>query len=151
MTTEKTFMPYHETDTPLDGGEEILSVSLPYASFYKLTYNYNTQTKMYERFINGSPHASQTGVTFGAKNLLVLYVKNYMLADTENKGRQDMDTVGTGNGYYLTDGKMVDITWSKKSRSEKSSYKTADGKEIVLNPGVTWIQIIDPSKTVTFE
>ena len=39
----------------------------------------------------------------------VILVKNTTLNDGENKGRQDIENIGSGEGYYITNGKAIEI------------------------------------------
>ena len=75
--------------------------------------------------------------------------KYYLRLDSE--GRQDLDTVGTGSGYYITNGYAKPISWSKTSRTAKTKYTYNDGKEIVLNDGNTFVQIIPISSDLIIE
>ena len=151
METTNEIPNYNLMDTDLVEGELVNNISLPYANFYKLNYRYNAETKVYERFIGDKPHASQTGETFAAKNIILYQLSNTALADTENKGRQDLSNLGSGTGYYITNGKMVPINWSKASREAKTEYTLADGTPLALNPGITYIQIVPTYVTITFE
>ena len=45
-------------------------------------------------------------------------------------------------GYFITGGRMEDITWEKDGEYGVTHYYDASGREIVLNPGKTWICII---------
>ncbi len=139
---------YNEQDTDIDG-QPATEFALPYAPFYRLTYEYNADSKVYERYINGKTHASQSGQTLTAKNVLVLYMDNYNLDDGTNAGRQELDNIGSGKGFYMTNGKYKEITWSKSSRRAKTVIKDESGTEIILNPGVTYVQIIPASKAIT--
>ena len=69
----------------------------------------------------------------------------------DSEGRQDLDTVGTGSGYYITNGYAKPISWSKTSRTAKTKYTYNDGKEIVLNDGNTFVQIIPISSDLIIE
>lgn len=139
---------YNEQDTEI-GGQPATEFALPYAPFYRVTYEYNTDSKVYERSINGAPHKSQSGVTLSAKNVIVLYIDNYNLNDGTNAGRQELDNIGSGKGFYMTNGQYKQITWSKSSRRAKTIIKDESGAEITLNPGTTYVQIIPESKAVT--
>ena len=66
-------------------------------------------------------------------------MKNYSLGDA--KGRQELENIGKGEGYYITDGYAVPITWEKTSRSAQTVYRYKNGKEIKVNDGNTYIQI----------
>jgi len=92
---------------------------------------------------------SQSGNILTAKNIIIYQLDNYALNDGDNKDRQDIVNTGTGTGYYVTNGKVIDINWSKPSRTEKTTYTTKDGKELVLNPGNTFVQIVPSKSTIT--
>ena len=147
----KTSAPsYLKQDTDFEG-ESTTKVSLNYANFYKLDFVYNEETKRYERFINGKEHASQTGEVLSAKNIILYQVQNVSLNDGENKGRQDLKNIGSGEGYYITNGKRIPIKWSKTARDAKTEYTLSDGTPLSLNPGNTYIQIVPTYVTPGYE
>lgn len=135
----------------ITGDTECTKLSFAYSQMYKVGFTYNPETTMYERSINGKPHLSQTGKAFPAKNIIVYDVPNYTLNDGQNKGRQDLQNTGEGEGWYVSMGKAEKITWSKKSRTSKTVYKRADGTQLSVNPGVTYIQIIPKGHTISLE
>ena len=92
---------------------------------------------------------SQTNIT--TKNIIITFAENYTLDDGENKGRQDVVTVGELNGHYITNGKAIKIKCVKKSRSEQTIYQDLNGNEIEVNDGNTWINIcpIDANVTIS--
>ena len=65
------------------------------------------------------------------------------------KGRQDIDNIGTGKGYYISDGYAVPIKWEKKYKTSQTVYTLEDGTEINVNDGNTFIQIQPSSKKLT--
>lgn len=151
LETDNKVPNYNKLDTVPEGGEAVTKVSIPYASFYKLDYMYDETTKRYVRYINGEPHVSQTGQALDTKNIILYQLKNTALNDGENKDRQDLSNIGSGTGYYLSDGKMLKINWSKNAREEKTVYTLEDGTPLMLNPGNTYIQIVPMYATPTFE
>ena len=68
----------------------------------------------------------------------------------DSYGRQDLDTVGTGEGYYITNGYAVPITWSKTSRSDKTHYYYKSGNELVVADGNTMIQVVPLNSNIVF-
>ena len=46
-----------------------------------------------------------------------------------------IDLVGTGDGYYVSDGKIVPITWTKSTDDSVTKYSTADGKRTSAQSG----------------
>ena len=69
---------------------------------------------------------------------LIFHIKNYSI---DSYGRQDVDNVGSGTGYYITNGFAVPIKWVKQTRDGKTKYTYLDGTEVKVNDGNTWIQI----------
>lgn len=151
LETDNPIPDYNKTDTVPNDGEEIVKVSVPYASFYQLSYVYDEAAKRYVRYVNGEEHVSQTGEALSAKNIILYQLKNTRLADGQNKDRQDLSNIGSGTGYYLSDGKLIKINWSKSSREAKTVYTLEDGSPLLLNPGNTYIQIVPMYATPTFE
>ena len=62
-----------------------------------------------------------------------------------------MDNVDTLDGYYITNGKAIEITCEKKSRSGQTVYKDMEGNEIEVNDGKTFIQICTINADVEFK
>ena len=85
------------------------------------------------------------------KNIIITFVRNSDLNDGENKGRQNLSNIGTFKGYYVTNGKAIEITCQKDSRSEQTVYKDLEGNEIKVNDGNTWINICPIDAKVTIE
>ena len=56
-------------------------------------------------------------------------------------GRLELDNIGSGDGYYITDGYAIPIKWEKSSRSSQTVYTDLSGNEIKVNDGNTFIQI----------
>ncbi|HPD01337.1 MAG TPA: DUF3048 C-terminal domain-containing protein, partial [Acetivibrio sp.] len=84
------------------------------------------------------------------KNIIIQKVRNYGIKD-DTAGRQNIDDVGSGEGYFITNGKYIEITWSKTSRSERTKYMDKQGNEIVLNLGQTWVQIFPVNGSMNIE
>ena len=59
----------------------------------------------------------------------------------DSYGRQQLENIGSGEGYYISNGYAVKIKWKKDSRSGQTTYTYLDGTEIKVNDGNTYIQI----------
>ena len=137
---------YKENDEDVDGNA-VTEISLPYHSSYVVSYKYNAEEKVYERFVNGQPHISESsGKVLTAKNILAYQVACYSI---DSVGRQNLENLGSGEGYYFTNGKSVPIIWSKNSRNGKTEYKTEAGETLILNPGNVFVHIIPASEEIT--
>lgn len=141
-TTQKALVfHYNDSNTVLKGGSKAEKISLKY-SYYECSYIYNNSTGLYSRFRKGKPHMERiTGKQLTARNIIIQMVQNNTISG-DTKDRQDLKDIGSGKGWFITGGKAVEIKWSKSSRSERTVYTDGSGKEIKLNPGQTWIQVI---------
>ena len=134
----------------LDGAKSAVEVEIEYSDYHTTSYEYDEENKVYKRSMSGKANVDlETGVQYTAKNIIVYSVSNYTLNDGENKGRQELNNIGKGNGYYITDGYAVPITWEKTSHSGQTVYKYADGDEITVNDGNTFIQIYPKNGELT--
>lgn len=153
MTSDKDcVIKFNEKDTDIESEMTANKVYLKYSYTQNTSYVYDSARKVYLRSMRGIEHRDRwTNEQFYAKNIIVLYVRNSLLDDPENKGRQELYNTGSGKGYYITNGEYEPITWKKDSRSSVTSYYDLEGNEIKFNDGITWIQIVPMNATVTIE
>ena len=124
-------------------------VSIDYSVSQNRTYTYDSVNEYYLRSMNGSAHIDKTtNKQLNYKNIIIMQVNNKTL---DKEGRQDLDTVGTGSGYYVTNGYTLPIKWSKSGRDNKTIYTYNDGKEIEINDGNTFIQIVPLNGNIVIE
>ncbi len=145
MTSEVSLLDYSIEEINIEG-DEVSDIEIIYGSNNKVTYQYDNN--VFYRTINGVDHIDAVSKEhYNFKNIVIMRVRNYPL---DNKGRQELDTVGSGEGYFLTNGQMQRITWQKNSRSGQTVYKNKDGETIVFNDGNTIFQIVPSTASVTF-
>ncbi len=125
------------------------NIDIEYSSSMSSSYQYDSETKVYKRSVNNKEHKDYiTGEQYTFKNILVYEVANYTISG-DTSGRQNLDNIGSGTGYYISEGYAVPITWSKSSRSGRTIYKYVNGDELVINDGNTFIQIQPKNKKLT--
>ncbi len=126
------------------------SVSINYSNAFTTSYEYDETEKVYKRYVNNVEHKDYvTGKQYTFKNIITYKVRNYTLNDPENKGRQGLDNIGSGTGYYISEGYAIPINWSKSSRRAQTKYTLEDGTELVVNDGNTFIQIQPTGRTLS--
>ena len=136
----------------LDGATSATDVSIKYSGSITSSYEYDSENKVYKRFVNGVEHTDYvTKKQYTFKNIITYQVDNYTLNDGENKGRQELENIGSGTGYYISDGYAVPITWEKKSRSSQTKYYYENGEELIVNDGNTFIQIQPEGQSLVIE
>ena len=126
------------------------SVSIKYSGSSVSSYEYDATNKVYKRYVNNKAHVDYvTKNQYTFKNIITYQVNNYNLNDGSGKGRQGFDNIGSGTGYYISEGVAVPIKWSKSSRSAKTKYTFEDGTELKVNDGNTFIQIQPTGQTLS--
>ena len=151
-SSKDSVLNYTTNEVNLENGQVAEDVTIPYSQSNKVEWTYNPETKRYTRYSKGKEQTDwTTGEDITAKNIIIEFIANSTLNDGENKGRQTMNTVGSKNGYYITNGKAIKITCEKSTRSAQTVYKDENGNEIDVNDGNTFIQICPINANVTIE
>ncbi len=133
----------------IEGAQEALDVIIPYSGVVTTSYKYDADKKVYYRSVNNKEHVDYvTKEQYSVKNIITYQVSNHTLTG-DVKGRQDIDNIGTGEGYYISEGYAVPIKWEKKYKASQTVYTYLDGTEININDGNTWIHIQPKSKKLT--
>ena len=127
-------------------------VSIKYSSYRTSNYEYDSNTKTYLRSMNDKKNTDLvTGLQYQVKNIIVYGVKytTYTWGNSSTR-YQKIDTSGNGEGYYITNGVALPITWSKSSESSQTVYKIKEtGEKLTVNDGNTYIQIYPTSGKLT--
>ncbi|MGM9551275.1 MAG: DUF3048 domain-containing protein [Clostridia bacterium] len=129
------------SDAPVYEGESAVDITIPYADFYYVSYKYDEETKLYDRYINSEYHPTQSGAKLQAGQIIFQFVKSYPLGD--GTARLQMDTVGSGKGIFISDGMQTPITWKRSGRTSQLKFYLEDGSELVLDDNVqTYVQVM---------
>ena len=127
-------------------------VTIPFSEYTTTSFEYDSITKRYTKFEDGKKLIDfNTKDDLTTKNIIVVKVKNTDLNDGSGKGRQEIDNIGTLEGWYITNGKAIEITASKASRTDQTVYKNSKGQEIKVNDGNTFIIMCPTTSDVTIE
>ena len=151
-STKKSVLNYVGDEVELESDIEATKITIPYSTVNTVTYEYDNVTKRYTRYSRGTKQTDwTTGETVTTKNIIITKCRNWQLSDGENKDRQDIANVGTLEGYYITNGKAIEITAEKDSRTSQTVYKDLQGNEIKVNDGNTFFQICPINSQVKIE
>ncbi len=107
-------------------------------------FEYNAEDGLYYRYQFDNKHIDDLdGNQVSCKNIIFEYCEYEHYYDTDYLY---IHVIGSGAGKYFTDGKVIDITWKKESESGITHYYDMNGNEIKLNPGKTWICVIQTER-----
>jgi hypothetical protein len=120
--------------------EQVNDIKINFATqFYIVRWKYNRAENSYVRYQNGDIHKMSDGEWIKAKNVIV-QVNDMRVID--EIGRKNITTLGEGQAWIYRDGDKEEATWKKATINDGLKYYDKDGKEIELNGGTTWIEVI---------
>lgn len=105
------------------------------------TFHYDEKKQVYTKEINGHNHVDGvTGETLKFTNVFILETTIYV---RDEAGHKKVDWAGSSDavGYYVSNGMIEKIHWSKAngSESEYLRFYKENGEELVINRGKTYI------------
>ena len=150
-TTSQDFENFSYSVDPIsleeqDGSMLANHIGIRYSSYHTTGYTYDTEREVYLRDMDGYAHVDkETNEQYYTKNIIIQKMSNHSI---DNYGRQDIDDVASGDGYFITNGYAVPIRWEKSGRSSKTKYTYLDGSTVMLNDGNTYVQIQPTDETL---
>ena len=122
-------------------GDDYSKISVSYnSSSFDVTYEYNEDSETYSRYTAGMRTEDyDTNEPVELANVFIIEAEHEVVDD---KGRRDIDLESGGNAYLLQKGKLLKIQWESE---DNRIVPVADGKEIKLVPGKTWVNVIPTS------
>lgn len=124
----------------LDGEGTFSGVLItPGYPFSKPWFAYNEEDKLYHRFQYSGEHRGSEG-QIAVKNIIIQCCASGYYATTDYRNINVHEDLG--GGFFITNGRAERISWKKDGEFGVTHYYGPDGKEIVLNPGKTWVCIV---------
>ena len=130
-----------------EGGEAVLSggdatsLTFDFSGYYDGTFVYNSADGLYYKYQDGQKQvdAGNGDAQLAFDNVIVLFANIYGIANTE---LVDVDYSAGGEGYYFSRGRYEKITWQKGDLYDDFVFYRADGSELALNTGKTYLGVI---------
>jgi hypothetical protein len=119
-----------------------IKIAYPGGEHYKVEYEYDPETQVYERIMDGRPHTDgATSEQYAATSVVIQYADVEPIPN-DNAGRMDITLVGSGKGMLVAQGTQVPLEWSRASLGDATEFKRTDGAAFELPTGQVWIQIV---------
>ncbi|MEZ5283145.1 MAG: DUF3048 C-terminal domain-containing protein [Acidimicrobiales bacterium] len=112
------------------------------------THTWSPEVSGWVREQNDSPHVDTDGVQVAPENVIVQFVQYRASGQVDSAGSEvpEAELVGSGDVWVLMNGLVVEGTWSKSNVTSPTVYLDADGSEILLTPGSTWVLLAEPGR-----
>ena len=131
---------FNEAAAKLSGGS-CTKVSVPFSSSFTYKYTYDAENKVYLSSLNGNAFKDDNGTQQSFTNIIIVYSTTTVL---DSKGRISYD-LSSGKGVYISNGTYENITWEKGDYSDIMKFYGADGEDLSLNVGRSYIALV-PAK-----
>jgi hypothetical protein len=137
------------------GGAPATSITIPYPSGSRSAYQYDAGSGRYLRFLGGSPHVDgNTGAQLATENVVVQYVPHEttnIVEDSLGSLSIRINLFGSGHAIVFRDGHVFEGTWRSDSRGDLPHFFAADGAEVPLKSGKTWISVVPLNYTIVYQ
>jgi hypothetical protein len=139
-------------DAPLFERPEGGSIKVSYP-WNKITYTYHRASNTYLRTVSaeGKQVDAADGKRVRPKNVVVMLMHFGPLNDGSNKNRLEADVIGSGRAWIATNGRTIKGTWKKTKLTSPTRFFDANGKQVTLTVGQTFIQVLRTGSTVTIK
>jgi hypothetical protein len=139
-------------DAPLHERPEGGSIRVSYSA-NRITYSYHRASNTYLRTVSGEGKQvdAADGKRVRPKNVIVMLMRFGPLNDGTNKHRLEADVVGSGRAWISTNGRTIRGTWTKTSLTDPTRFYDADGTQVTLTVGQTFVQVLQTGSPVTIE
>lgn len=133
-------------DAPIEdrAKEQAIAISYGHPNI-DVKWTFDPATDSYRR-AQGKKTADESGAPILAKNVIVLFMKTSTI---DAVGRQRVETLGSGDAIFAFDGNAYHGTWKKASKSGRTLFFDGAGKEMTLNAGPIWVQVVPTDAKVT--
>lgn len=139
--TSSSFTGFPRADGKASAKPDASSIAINISGpLYNTSYVYDAKTNTYARSVGGAPHMDREKGQITPD--VVVAMKVDMSLVMEDGYRESITTTGSGEAIIFQNGTAQTVTWQKPSRSAQLQFTSADGKEVKLNRGQTWITAV---------
>jgi hypothetical protein len=148
--TSSAFTGFTRKDSAASTTPNATSVNVTISSAnYNSSYAYNPVTNTYDRSVGGKPQLDREAGQVSPRVVIAMRVTQSTVM--EDGYRESINAVGTGTAYIFQDGTVQEVTWRKPSKTAQITFTDAEGKDVPLARGQTWITAVPNGKAVTWQ
>lgn len=136
--TTSSFTAWPRTDDKASDTPNATSVDIHISGpVYDSHYTYDSASNTYLRNVNGQASVDREAGQLAPS--VVVAMKVNMSLVMQDGYREDITTSGSGDATIFQNGVANPCTWQKNSRTDSLKFIDANGKEIPLDRGQTWV------------
>ncbi len=120
------------------GSNTANTVAINHSGSYSTEFSYSATDHKYYISKNGLAIKDLLNDKQLSYDNLFILLSDSVTYETESATQSVIDTMSGGKGYYISEGKMAEITWSKDSAGSLL-FLDSSGQKLVINPGTSYI------------
>ncbi|MBR3836655.1 MAG: DUF3048 domain-containing protein [Clostridia bacterium] len=125
----------------IQNGTPATYVKIPHSDYSVSEFNYDAASGKYLHSQYSAPHVDGVdGAQVATENVWILFAAERVV---DSYGRLEVTLTGEGSGYYLNGGVACPITWKRAGEGDMFRYYAADGTEMKVACGRSYISIVD--------
>jgi hypothetical protein len=139
---------FHYTASLPSLATPVSQVAINFSAGTDAVWKWSASAHAFLHFYGTSPDIDQlNGQQVSTQNIFIQIV-HYTIGPYEEtaglagSGDVESQTVGTGKGYLLRDGKMLAVTWHRAALQDPTTFTDAAGKTVGLAKGRTWVEML---------
>lgn len=139
--TTSSFTGFTRKDSKVAETLTASSVDVTISSFtYNSHYDFDSTTGLYNRSQAGESHTDREAGQISPRVVIVMKIPETLVF--EDGYRQQLTTIGNGVAYIFQDGTAQEVTWTKASKTDQIKFTDAEGKDVPLARGQTWLTAV---------
>ena len=116
---------------------------------YTVDWEYQKDDNNYLRFNGGQPHKDLNNDSqIKVKTMIIQFMKE--TGPINELKHLLYETTGKGKALIFQDGQVLEGTWAKEKRQSRTKFIDNSGKEINLNRGPIWIEIVPVGSEIKY-
>jgi hypothetical protein len=125
-------------------GEPVTGVNLAFngVASAPVSWSWLPEERRWLRQQRGSVHLDGAGYAIGPRNVVVMFT-DYVASPADPRSPEGV-TVGGGEVWVFTDGKLVRGRWERPTEGDPIALRDGAGQPISLSAGRTWIELVKP-------
>lgn len=145
--TSSTFESFPRKDEKASSAPTAKSMDFSLStSLYNPHYDYDASSNSYKRSLDNRPHTDEkSGQQLTSKVVIAM-----VMSKGANGIYSVYNSIGNGKCFIFQDGVVSEGTWTKTSSKSQITFTDANGTTIKLNPGQTWLSMVDSSSDVSY-
>ncbi|OGY21850.1 MAG: hypothetical protein A2126_01555 [Candidatus Woykebacteria bacterium GWB1_45_5] len=119
---------------------------------YIVVWRYDPASNSYLRLNGGAAHTDkETGQQIRVKSVIVNSLQSLGYEIVTGVANRNFKTIGENNVKIFQDGGVIEGVWKKSSQEARTHFFDSSGKEVALNRGQIWMEMVPAGSAVSFK